>query len=436
MLTKEETTPRVHKTPLVIQHNKLVQSSYRVTLQEKRLLLWLISQIRSEDKDFKKYTLKISDFVKMLGLESNHNIYKELQHITKNLLSRVITIELPEERKLIQLSFVSSSVYKYREGVVEFSFDPALKPYLLELNKHFTSFSLNAVIGFSSVHAIRIYELLKQYETIGNRRLTIASIRSYLGIGVLEYKTYAALKNRVLKIAQREINNKSDICFTYEENKTGRRVTSIKCIITKNNKFQKTPLPPPVLCVEQTPLNTNDVSEEKNGYINDSLAQHLEKIWFIHRNVIDRLFRDYPSDYIESIVKDVKRRLEHKDIRNASAYLIKAIENGWNSRSSDEIIAAINESAVTQHLKEAPHYVWRDVLNELLNFFDKGVYVSWFSKITFIDYKDHILYLQAPTSFIKSYIEDHYCRYIQRFWHKCTQGKEDIKIVITTLSKT
>ncbi|BDR68557.1 hypothetical protein K144316041_p10600 (plasmid) [Clostridium tetani] len=52
------------------------------------------------------------------------------------------------------------------------------------------------------------------------------------------YNVYANLKNKVILQAQKELNEKTDIKFTFEEIKTGRKVTSIKFYIVcnKNNK--------------------------------------------------------------------------------------------------------------------------------------------------------------------------------------------------------
>ena len=49
-------------------------------------------------------------------------------------------------------------------------------------------YQLENILSLSSFYAIRIYELLKQYEKIGKRGINIKELRGYLGIKEGEYK--------------------------------------------------------------------------------------------------------------------------------------------------------------------------------------------------------------------------------------------------------
>ncbi|AVM73387.1 Initiator Replication protein [Magnetospirillum gryphiswaldense MSR-1] len=53
---------------LVKRHNHLIEARYRLTLQEQRLLLWLFSEIKPEDTDFKRYRVRIADLAKLIGI--------------------------------------------------------------------------------------------------------------------------------------------------------------------------------------------------------------------------------------------------------------------------------------------------------------------------------------------------------------------------------
>ncbi|NGY80989.1 replication initiation protein [Bacillus megaterium] len=57
---------------------------------------------------------------------------------------------------------------------------------------------------------------------------------SFLAIEPTKYKQYGHFKSKVLAVAQKEINNKTDIHFEFVEIKTGRKVTSIEFIITSS----------------------------------------------------------------------------------------------------------------------------------------------------------------------------------------------------------
>ncbi|MCU0825769.1 MAG: replication initiation protein [Leptospira sp.] len=66
---------------VVFQHNNLIEARYSLTLQEKKIILWLTSQIKPDDKDFKKHMLTVREFMNLMELKGHAN-YKELQKIT------------------------------------------------------------------------------------------------------------------------------------------------------------------------------------------------------------------------------------------------------------------------------------------------------------------------------------------------------------------
>ena len=80
-----------------------------------------------------------------------------------------------------------------------------MHPFLLNLKKTFTVISITDLMQFKSIHAIRIYELLKQYHDIGERTLTIEEIKECCGV-TGKLTKYSDFEKKILLIAQREIN--------------------------------------------------------------------------------------------------------------------------------------------------------------------------------------------------------------------------------------
>ena len=96
------------------------------------------------------------------------------------------------------------------------------------LEANFTKYLLEQVSDFKSQYSIRLYELLIKYKDVGNsKKYTIEEIRSLLGIGVNEYKVLADFKKRVLDLAVKEINDKTDTTIKYEQFKEGRNISHI-----------------------------------------------------------------------------------------------------------------------------------------------------------------------------------------------------------------
>ncbi|PEE34675.1 replication initiation protein [Bacillus cereus] len=223
---------QIKENNIVSKSNTLIEANSRLNLVEQKMLLCLASNIEPSDRDFKTYTFPIRQFHDLLGL-SGSTKYTELSKITKELVSKVIEIRIGEE--LIQVSWLSSAIYNKNKGTIDLRFDPLLKPFLLELSSKFTSYRLANVVKLKSTYAIRIYELLKQYEHIKERTISLENLRYYLD-AIDVYPNYANFKQRVLRPSQKELNQKTDISFEFEEIKLGRRVQKIKFIIRSQKR--------------------------------------------------------------------------------------------------------------------------------------------------------------------------------------------------------
>ena len=220
---------------LIVKHNKLIEANYKLTLQEQKLILTLAREITKEDNNFKKCVFTVEQLSDILGLEKK-GYYSELKEITKSLISRVIQIKEPDG--LLQVSWLNSAKYYDNKGTIELSFSNDLKPYLLQLGNHFTKLEFNQIVSLNSVYAIRIYELCKQYQKLGERTAELQELRSILAIERKEYPFYANFKVKVLSVAEREINEKTDISIKFEEIKTGRKITAIKFLISAKKEIK------------------------------------------------------------------------------------------------------------------------------------------------------------------------------------------------------
>ena len=224
---------------LVVQSNALIEAHYKqeYTVQEQRTVLWLISEIHKEDYiltrncEHKLIRITAKDYANLMGI-SVDNVYRDAQKIADDLGSKRFTI--PTDSGWINFGWISSMEYKKGEGIIEAEISPKILPFILDLKKQFTSFKLENVLYLKSAHAIKLYQLLAQYKTIGAREIQISDLRSILGIGNLStYKLYGNIKSKILEISKREINKKTDLTISYSEIKKGRKVDAIKFKITQ-----------------------------------------------------------------------------------------------------------------------------------------------------------------------------------------------------------
>lgn len=216
----------------VVKANKLIEAKGRLSVVEQKLFASLISEITPEDKDFKKYRLDIKDVSEFMNLSSNA-VYDQIKTASRNLRNKEILIENIDEKgkkSFLATGLFSSAKYKEGEGYLEIRIDPDLKPYLLAINGKetpFTKYLIKNILKLNSSHAIRIYELLKQCEGMKKRKFEIDKLKELLGIAN-EYDRFYDFEKRVLSVAKKEINDKTDIFITYKKIKTGRRISHIE----------------------------------------------------------------------------------------------------------------------------------------------------------------------------------------------------------------
>lgn len=298
---------------IAMQHNNLVQAKYSMTLQQKRVMIWLVSQIQPHDIDFKEHVLTVRSLIEICNL-SGESAYKEIRNITFSLIEkgiRIIDITSQSKEREVQVSWLSSA--DYYDGCVKLSFNPKLKPYLLQLKDKFTALSISDLMQFKSVHAIRVYELLKQYENIGERTLTLDEIRACCGV-VGKLKTFPNLEKKLLLIAQREINTKSDIKFEFERKKSSRKITGIKFIISQNQAHELANNP------------TKQLTEEKRT---PPIVYTMQEFG-LTKQVINKIMKNNTEVVIKDAINAVDRQIEKGAVRNAKAMLVTAIKERWH----------------------------------------------------------------------------------------------------------
>lgn len=200
-----------------------------MSANEYLLLHFLASYIKPTDKEFKEYKFSKSQLLDMLKLGKEN--YSALRLLTKKIIGRVYEIDTPS--KLIQVAALSRAEYSKIDDTVTLSFDPALKPFLLELRANFTSADISNFSNLASFYSMKLYELLKQYEKIGVRRFTLEELRYILTVGI-KYPLYADFKRRVIDFARDELRDKTDIRFDYSEETIRRRVIALTFTIKHN----------------------------------------------------------------------------------------------------------------------------------------------------------------------------------------------------------
>lgn len=296
----------------IYQSNKLIEASYSFTVLEQKLIRLLASMIKKDDKDFTEYKFKATELCKILNIQQK-NIYRDLDDITDKLMGRYIKLKNDDSEKFKKRHLIK--IADFENGILTMKIDEEMKEFYLELN-WYTKYQFKNIMQFKSTYSFRLYELLKQYEKIGNRLITIDDLRFVLDINKKQYSKYANLKQKVISVAVNEINTNTDIYIDFEELKEVRKVISIKFYIKKNkarNEIAATSSEDPQLTID----DINNIKLVKN---------------IIHENISDieasKIFNAAGAD-IEYIKEKYAIISQFKKVNNIVGAMIQALKENW-----------------------------------------------------------------------------------------------------------
>jgi plasmid replication initiation protein len=228
--------------------NDIIEAGYRLTLMETRLLQACIAQIDStkELRVTDRFELSAKDFAKLYKI-SEESAYDELKAVSKQLFSRHIVINNPDPEhpkiKQTRTQWITSIDYLPDEGKLYLFFAPKILPYLSQLKGKFTQYELKNIGNMKSTYGIRLYLLMMQWKTTGTRTIEIDWLKKQLELDE-GYSAMCDFKKRVIDPAVNDMNKNSDYTVSWEQSKTGRRVTHL--IFTFSEKLPEKPLAKPV----------------------------------------------------------------------------------------------------------------------------------------------------------------------------------------------
>ena len=170
------------KNDLVVKSNQVIEASYTLTTIEQRLILSAIAQIPKGEPvtDEVIYTVSVADLQKFGANETTayRDLKRECEPSFWSLYCFAFSDRTSRTRWVQKIDFMDS------RGVIGIRFSKDILPFLSNLSTEFTKYLASDLIGVTSTYAIRLYELLVQYQSIGKRELVL-----WIYVGCSNYKT-------------------------------------------------------------------------------------------------------------------------------------------------------------------------------------------------------------------------------------------------------
>lgn len=232
---------QMSKGNLVVKTNQLNSALQNLSLPEIRIIQLAIVDARetntglSTDKPLRIDALRYAEIFET----TRQNGYQRMKDAEENLFNRRFSY-IDERGKLIKSRWVQQVTYLDDEGAIELVFTLAVVNGISRIDgaeEFFTSYLLEQTASMDSIYSVRLYELLVQWVAAKQTPLfELNKFRDQLGVEDHEYKRMGNFKLRVLDLAVKEINEKSDIKVSYSQVKKGRTITGFKFTVHEKLK--------------------------------------------------------------------------------------------------------------------------------------------------------------------------------------------------------
>ena len=211
---------------VVTKHNSLIEASYKLTLNEQRLILVCIAKLDGR-KPLPKdnlFVITAKEFSETFGIDEKH-AYTALDEASSSLYER--DIKTYDGKYRDRFRWVSGVRYHDQEGKVTLGFSNWIAPYLTMLHERFSSYKLKQIASLKSIYSIRLIEFLMQFKATGKLIIELEKFKERLEIKN-EYQRFYDLKRRVIEPAVNELSEKSNLTIKWKSIKLGRSIKQLE----------------------------------------------------------------------------------------------------------------------------------------------------------------------------------------------------------------
>lgn len=351
MATIKKTGSPKNKTKgiaLIKKSNNLIESRYNFDIWETRIFLMLLAQIRREDDDFQVYRIWYRDVAKVFKLNTKRG-YSEIRDAVRKLLDKKFYVDTvvdgfkrKEVYHIIRKIGYLEEGQEHKKGIenqeyIDVKIEDEMKPLLLQLQKSFTAYELANVTNLG-VYAVRFYELLKQYEIIGQRQLGFEELKVMFELED-KYPLFSGFYTFVIEPAVKEINEYTDLHIReVEKIKEGKKIVAVRFHFSKTSpKFisdspvilEKAPLAPNLMEPLPSPIPEKTTSLDADQRFSLFYNKVVESLG-VTPSVYLTLLKEFDDAQFEQAIRVTFRAKADGQIKtNLSGFFIQALKKGY-----------------------------------------------------------------------------------------------------------
>ena len=186
--TTKESKKKFSKGIITVQANDFIQkASYKnFDTVDIKIFKTILGKINHNDTLFKDfYTIDYDDLD-----EVNIDKKNRFAIVTKSLKKlAAYYVQLEQGANTIEVGLIQNKFkYERNSSKIVVSVHEDLKPFLLDLSVKYTKYAIANLAELKNVYSIKLFELLKSFQSLGYYETTIANLRKSLEIPDENYK--------------------------------------------------------------------------------------------------------------------------------------------------------------------------------------------------------------------------------------------------------
>ncbi len=220
----------------IVHHNDLIASSYRLDIDEVRLLNLALTKIDSRKSNIGLIEIYPSEFADMYGLNKK-NIWRNMKKSVLGLMQKPIKLQFNDEKGKAKeriLSWLDEAVYYVDQkdsSKIEIEFSRKIEPYLFELQGNFTKINFENASKLTTPFSFRLYQWLVREHRIKkglyySLTMTLDVVKTTAQLDNA-YPRWVDFKKRVIEPAIDAINQRTNFSVSYTVTKKGKKINSL-----------------------------------------------------------------------------------------------------------------------------------------------------------------------------------------------------------------
>lgn len=254
----------------------LLMRSVPFNLGELKILDTYLSRINSHDEKCRTVTFTKSEYEQLMEIGKTN--ITTLKKYTERMLGKVVEVPMPNKGYMQFVLFTSAKceLNEFGERVIELTCSEEAKQLFFGIEQlGYLQYEMKNILSLTSKYSFLLYLYLRKERYRANWVVPLSELREQR-LDIKNNETYANFKyfkRDILDKAVAEINEKTDIKFSYSTVKSGRRITGIQFQLIKELKPQvELPELPELPDKDQMSLFDEDSPEEAPEYGNEKMS--------------------------------------------------------------------------------------------------------------------------------------------------------------------